>query len=67
MVKDFGIEIYSAEKFFNFLINNYWWIIALIAISLLAFLIYKKRDKFKKKEKAENVKYIFHRRDLLPK
>jgi len=63
LIKDFDIEVYSTEKFFIFLMGNYWWIIALVLIALLAFFIYKTRDRFKKKEK---VKYIFKRKELLP-
>jgi hypothetical protein len=64
VIRDFAIEVYALENFFIFLIGNYWWIIALILIALLAFFIYKTRDRFKRKEK---VKYVFRRRDLLPK
>jgi hypothetical protein len=62
VVKDFGIEVYAPEKFFIFLIN-YWWLIALILIALLALFIYKKRERFKR----EKIKYVFKRKDLLPK
>jgi hypothetical protein len=63
IVKDFDIEVYAPEKFLIFLINNYWWIIVLALIALLVFFIYRKRDKFKRKEK---VNYVFKRKDLLP-
>ena len=64
IIRDFDIEVYSTEKFFTFLIGNYWWIIALALIALLAFFIYKTKDRFKRKEK---VKYVFERKELLPK
>ena len=64
LVKDFNIEVYAPEKFFIFLINNYWWVMVLGLIALLALFIYKKRERFKKKEKFE---YVFKRKDLLPK
>jgi hypothetical protein len=63
IVKDFNIEVYAPEKFFIFLIN-YWWLIVLILIALLALFIYKKRERFKRKPK---IIYIFKRKDLLPK
>jgi hypothetical protein len=63
-VKDFNIEVYAPEKFFIFLMGNYWWIIVLILIALLALFIYKNRDKLKKKERFI---YVFKRKDLLPK
>jgi hypothetical protein len=62
VIKDFAIEVYAPEKFFIFLIN-YWWLIVLILIALLALFIYKKRDRLKR----EKIKYVFKRKDLLPK
>jgi hypothetical protein len=63
VIKDFSIEVYAPEKFFNSLIRNYWWLVDLILIALLALFIYKTKDRFKRKKEF---KYVFRRKDLLP-
>jgi hypothetical protein len=63
VIKDFSIEVYAPEKFFNSLIRNYWWLVDLILIALLALFIYKTKDRFKRKKKF---RYVFRRKDLLP-
>ncbi|MEM5778344.1 MAG: hypothetical protein QXK49_01815, partial [Candidatus Aenigmatarchaeota archaeon] len=61
VVKDFAIEVYAPEKFINYIIRNYWWLIDLGLVALLALFLYKTKNRFKRK-----VIYVYRRKDLLP-
>jgi hypothetical protein len=63
VIKDFDIEVYATEKFINNMLKNYWWIIDICLLALVAFIVYKARSKIKSR-KSE---YVYKRKELLPK
>jgi hypothetical protein len=60
-VSDFAIEVYATERFINYLIRNYWWLVDIILLILVIVFIYLTKDKFKKKRKE---KYVYKFEDM---
>jgi hypothetical protein len=60
-VSDFAIEVYATERFINYLIKNYWWLVDIILLILVIVFIYLTKDKFKKKRKE---KYVYKFEDM---
>jgi uncharacterized integral membrane protein len=63
IIKDFNIEVYAPERFIDYFVKNYWWVIVIGLIILIIMFVYKNKDKIKRKEKSI---YVFKRKDLLP-
>ena len=54
-VSDFAIQVYTTERFIEYVVKNYWWLFDTIIIIFVLIFIYLTKNKFKKKEKVEYV------------